>query len=188
MIFDAEKGDTGLVRDANGDVIFSPISGDTNTGRVLAYARGADELVREICLYRAPLTVSPLGQFNQSSYKGSWAVPLYREPVRAEITVMSEQEPRSNASKGIALEPAGMRNLPSGREVNILYRNWKGEVAWRRIIPLSISFESSQSHPIPQWIMRAFDRDKEAERSFAIADIQNWKQFSLSSSPSPHSG
>jgi hypothetical protein len=100
---------------------------------------------------------------------------------------MSEQ-PRSNASEEIVLGPAQMANLPSSREVSILYRNWKGEVAWWRIVPLSIRFESSQWHPVPQWIMRALDIDKEAERSFAIADIQNWKQSSLSSSPSPHSG
>jgi hypothetical protein len=189
MIFDVEKGDIGLVRDANGDVIFSPISGDTDTGRVLAYARGAEELVREICIYQAPLTVSPLGQFKQSSYKGPWATPLYREPVRAEITVMSEQAPRNNAGNEIVLGPAQMCDLPSSREVSILYRNWKGEVAWRRIVPLSISFESSQWHPVPQWIMRALDIDKEVERSFAIADIQNWKPSSVkSSSLSPHSG
>jgi hypothetical protein len=64
---------------------------------------------------------------------------------------MSEQEPRSNAGEEIVLGPAQMANLPSSREVSILYRNWKGEVAWRRIVPLSISFESSQWHPIPHW-------------------------------------
>jgi predicted DNA-binding transcriptional regulator YafY len=102
---------------------------------------------------------------------------------------MSEQAPRSNASEEVVLGPAQMANLPSSREVSILYRNWKGEVAWRRIVPLSISFESSQWHPVPQWIMRALDIDKEAERSFAIADIQNWKPSSVKSSNlSPRSG
>jgi hypothetical protein len=101
---------------------------------------------------------------------------------------MSEQAPRNNAGEEIVLGPAQMCSLPSSREVSILYRNWKGEVAWRRIVPLSISFESSQWHPVPQWIMRALDIDKEAERSFAIADIQNWKQPSLSAGLSPHSG
>lgn len=86
MIFDAEKGDTGLVCDANGDVIFSPITGDTHTGRVLAYSPGADELAREICIYRAPLTISPLGGFDQSTCKGPWAIPLYRELIRFNIT------------------------------------------------------------------------------------------------------
>lgn len=105
-----------------------------------------------------------------------------------EITIMPEQEPRSNASEDTVLGPTGMSNLPTSREVSILYKNGKGEVAWRRIIPLSISFESSQWRPVPQWIMRAFDRDKEAERSFAIVDIQNWKQPSLSAGLSPHSG
>jgi hypothetical protein len=105
-----------------------------------------------------------------------------------EITVMSEQSPRNNAGSEIVLGPAQMANLPSSREVSILYKNWKGEVAWRRIVPLSISFESSQWHPVPQWVMRALDIDKEAERSFAIVDIQNWKQPSLSAGLSPHSG
>jgi predicted DNA-binding transcriptional regulator YafY len=105
---------------------------------------------------------------------------------------MSEQ-PRNNPCEEIVLGPAQMANLPSSREVSILYRNWKGEVAWRRIVPLSIRFESSQWHPVPQWVMRALDIDREAERSFAIADIQNWKPSSArspssSSNPSPRSG
>jgi hypothetical protein len=67
---------------------------------------------------------------------------------------MSEQ-PRNDVGNEIVLGPAQMANLPSSREVSILYKNWKGEVAWRRIVPLSISFESSQWHPVPQWVMRA---------------------------------
>jgi hypothetical protein len=74
---------------------------------------------------------------------------------------MSEQ-PRNDVGNEIVLGPAQMANLPSSREVSILYKNWKGEVAWRRIVPLSISFESSQWHPVPQWIMRAMDIYKEA--------------------------
>jgi hypothetical protein len=101
--------------------------------------------------------------------------------------VMSEQQ-RNNVGSEIVLGPAQKSNLPESREVSILYKNWKGEVAWRRIVPLSINFESSQWHPVPQWIMRALDIDKEAERSFAIVDIQNWKQPSLSAGLSPHSG
>jgi hypothetical protein len=96
-----------------------------------------------------------------------------------EITVMSEQAPRNNPCEDIVPGTGHMETLSSSREVSILYRNWKGEVAWRRIVPLSIRFESSQWHPVPQWIMRALDIDKEAERSFAIVDIQNWKQETI---------
>jgi hypothetical protein len=79
----------------------------------------------------------------------------------------------------IVLEEAGVCNLPTPREVRILYKNWKGEVAWRRIVPLSVGFEESQWHPTRQWVLHALDVDKGAERGFAMADIQRWEATSL---------
>jgi predicted DNA-binding transcriptional regulator YafY len=66
--------------------------------------------------------------------------------------------------------------------VYILYRNYKGAVAWRHIVPNNVVFESSAFHPVAQWLLVALDKDKQAHRSFAIADILKWRTEPPSSS------
>jgi len=61
------------------------------------------------------------------------------------------------------------------KQVRILYTNWKNETAWRNIIPQSIEFKSTEWHKEEQWILNAFDIDKQANRGFAIKDIKEWK-------------
>lgn len=65
-------------------------------------------------------------------------------------------------------------NTPNGLEVSILYTNWKNEESWRRIIPNAIFFGETEWHKEPQWILIAYDYDKQAHRSFAIKDIKAW--------------
>lgn len=59
--------------------------------------------------------------------------------------------------------------------VKILYTNWKDETAYRNIIPKNIEFKSTEWHKQEQWILNAFDVDKQADRGFAIKDIKEWK-------------
>lgn len=58
--------------------------------------------------------------------------------------------------------------------VKILYTNWKGETSYRNIIPKSIEFKSTEWHETKQWILDAFDVDKQADRGFAVKDIKEW--------------
>jgi predicted DNA-binding transcriptional regulator YafY len=60
------------------------------------------------------------------------------------------------------------------KEVKILYKNWKGETKIRKIIPKEIIFSSNEWHKEEQWILIAFDVDKQAERNFACKDIKAW--------------
>lgn len=60
------------------------------------------------------------------------------------------------------------------RVVTIRYTNYRGETAIRTIIPDKIWFGSSQWHPEPQWLMDAFDVEKDAHRTFALKDIHAW--------------
>lgn len=60
------------------------------------------------------------------------------------------------------------------KTVKILYKNYRGEVSYRTIIPKSIDFIATDWHQEEQWILTAFDIDKNAERGFAIADILEW--------------
>jgi predicted DNA-binding transcriptional regulator YafY len=51
------------------------------------------------------------------------------------------------------------------------YKNHRGEMAERRVIPGMFYFGSTEWHPEEQWMLRAFDLDKERMRDFAFADI-----------------
>ena len=58
--------------------------------------------------------------------------------------------------------------------VVIRYTNYRAETSIRRVVPIRIRFASSEWHPAEQWIMDAFDLDRQAERSFALADVHEW--------------
>lgn len=64
--------------------------------------------------------------------------------------------------------------MEAERGVHVLYRNWRGEVGWREIVPGSIYWGHSEWHPEDQWLLRAWDRGKSATRDFAVADILHW--------------
>lgn len=66
--------------------------------------------------------------------------------------------------------------------VRILYTNHRGETAWRRITPRNLYFGVSRWHPATtpdgageQWFLRAYDEDKQAERTFAMKDVARWE-------------
>lgn len=62
----------------------------------------------------------------------------------------------------------------SERNVRILYTNHRGETRIRHILPERLYFGCTDWHPEPQWLLDAFDIDKNALRSFAMKDIQTW--------------
>ena len=51
------------------------------------------------------------------------------------------------------------------------YKNHRGEVATRTVTPISVRFGSTEWHSEPQWLLLAFDHEKQAEREFAMRDI-----------------
>ena len=59
-------------------------------------------------------------------------------------------------------------------EVSILYTNWKGVTAWRRIVPQSLWVGATEFHPDVQLFMKALDLDKSETRDFSVRDIQAW--------------
>lgn len=58
--------------------------------------------------------------------------------------------------------------------VKIVYTNYRGEKAERLIKPVSIWFGSTEWHADEQWLLHAFDIEKDAERDFAMKDIESW--------------
>jgi len=60
---------------------------------------------------------------------------------------------------------------PTGEAITLTYRNWRGKTAVRTITPKRIWFGSTDWHPDRQWLITAFDHDKQADRDFALKDF-----------------
>ena len=61
--------------------------------------------------------------------------------------------------------------LDPNLEFSFLYKNWKGEVSLRRVIAVKLELTSTEWHQEKQFILFAYDLDKQDIRGFAIADI-----------------
>ena len=64
--------------------------------------------------------------------------------------------------------------VDKNKYVTINYTNWKNETEDRHIVPLEVWFGHTEWHPADQWLLRAWDLDKNAERSFDIQSIHSW--------------
>ena len=58
------------------------------------------------------------------------------------------------------------------KEISIIYTNYKGKTALRKIVPKEIIFSSNEWHKEEQWLLIAFDINKKADRTFAMKDIR----------------
>jgi predicted DNA-binding transcriptional regulator YafY len=56
--------------------------------------------------------------------------------------------------------------------MKVNYTNYKNENSDRNIIPLFPYFAANSYHPDKQWLLKAWDLDKKALRSFAVRDIK----------------
>ena len=59
----------------------------------------------------------------------------------------------------------------SSKSIKVKYKNWKGEVGIRNIIPQNIYYGNTEFHPEDQWLLDVFDVDKDALRTYALMDI-----------------
>ncbi len=64
--------------------------------------------------------------------------------------------------------------MDSEKIVTIVYTNYKGITATREILPIEMLFGHTDWHKEDQWLLRAIDIGKQAERTFAIKDIKAW--------------
>jgi predicted DNA-binding transcriptional regulator YafY len=74
-----------------------------------------------------------------------------------------------------ALQTDPDRDAVPNAAITIDYTNYRGERGLRRIIPDQISFGSNEWHPELQWLLLAWDIEKQADRLFAVRDIHSWK-------------
>lgn len=55
--------------------------------------------------------------------------------------------------------------------ITVTYRNHRGSIAVRTIIPKMLWFGATEWHPEPGWLLRAYDLGKMADRDFSVADM-----------------
>ena len=61
-------------------------------------------------------------------------------------------------------------DTPAVKSVTFGYTNWRGETGLREAIPDRIFWGATEWHPEPQWLLEAWDCDKQALRAFALSD------------------
>jgi predicted DNA-binding transcriptional regulator YafY len=78
------------------------------------------------------------------------------------------------------LPPAAVAELRARKEVVIDYTNYRGERSMRRIRPTNLVWDSNEWHPVEQWLLIAWDLDKDASRAFAVSGIHSWVPLTAS--------
>lgn len=66
-----------------------------------------------------------------------------------------------------------MEKIVVGQIIEFDYVNWEGKQAKRKAKVVDFYFGSTEFHPTPQWLVSAWDCDKEADRVFAMLDMRN---------------
>jgi hypothetical protein len=65
----------------------------------------------------------------------------------------------------------------TGEPIEFDYVNWKGVKGHRTARVILFSYGSTEYHPEKQWLLEAYDLDKEKIRIFAMKDMSNVKRF-----------
>lgn len=135
---------------------------------------------------RAPFTPEEVRQMSRESEEA--VAELQNGPAGDVRAVLSEIRDHLNEnleteaemeSEGSVYERGLVRRLDAilalgasaGEPLSVLYRNWRGETALRTLTPRGIWHGVTDWHPEPQWLLSAFDHDKDAMRDFALADF-----------------
>ena len=63
-------------------------------------------------------------------------------------------------------------SLATGR---IVYKNHRGEIGTRCILPRKVWWGTSEYHEGAQWFLKAWCEDRKDYRDFAMKDIMKWE-------------
>ena len=80
---------------------------------------------------------------------------------------VSGHGPVGRIGAGLAVGDGSEATIP----LAVRYRNWRGEVSVRTITPRKLWYGATDWHPEPQWLLTAWDHDKDALRDFALQDF-----------------
>lgn len=59
----------------------------------------------------------------------------------------------------------------TAQSILVTYTNYRGKISSRQITPRTMFWGSTEYHPEPQWLMKAYDHGKRAMRTFALRDM-----------------
>lgn len=108
---------------------------------------------------------------------GSYNVLFDNDQITALLTVCPSLEAAKSAAQADYEARILSALVPSagdmGNPITITYTNYRGETSERTITPIRPWYGSTEWHPEPQWLLKAYDHDKGAERDFAFKDIGN---------------
>jgi predicted DNA-binding transcriptional regulator YafY len=68
-------------------------------------------------------------------------------------------------------QPALTIEFTPGQTIRFSYRNWQGAVAERTARVISLTYGATKWHQEPQWLLQAYDLEKNAVRLFALRDM-----------------
>ena len=60
-------------------------------------------------------------------------------------------------------------------QVTFTYTNYKGITTKRHVLPMENRFGDTEWHLEHQWLLKAYDYDRDEQREFAIKDIKDWE-------------
>ncbi|WP_336801693.1 hypothetical protein [Kaistia sp. MMO-174] len=103
------------------------------------------------------------------------AVDFLNRRVKVEDTLLAVAAGKrgpieAEEAKALAVR-LGVPTQPGEPPLEILYTNWRGESHLRTIIPRGVWYGATEWHPEPQWLLRAFDIEKQADRDFAMIEF-----------------
>lgn len=58
--------------------------------------------------------------------------------------------------------------------IKVKYKNYKGEIGIRNIIPVGVYYGHTNFHHKDQWLMEVYDVEKDAPRTYAMLDIMEF--------------
>lgn len=79
--------------------------------------------------------------------------------------------------KTLEVETNHENHAMESKRVEILYTNYRGEQAWRSILPVKLWFGVTEWHTGEQWFIDAEDVDRKVMRSFALHSIRIWRSM-----------
>jgi predicted DNA-binding transcriptional regulator YafY len=57
------------------------------------------------------------------------------------------------------------------RMITVRYKNYRGEIAVRTLVPVKLWWGSNEYHTQEQWLLTAWDIERNAYRDYALQDI-----------------
>jgi hypothetical protein len=81
------------------------------------------------------------------------------------------EEFKDLAGIAVGLPKYYTERVQRGAIIQFIYKNWKGEVAQRRVLVEALAYGNTEYHPENQFLLEGLDLDKLEYRVFAVRDI-----------------